>query len=119
MTDVLSFAIWGLNGRPKALSYELDRHVNVFFGPNGSGKTSILKILHSAMRNEPDFTSNINYQRASVKIHSVTYETEYILSYTKSSEGVTAADVSPTKPIGDVDRSFRMLSSMQGRSERW
>jgi energy-coupling factor transporter ATP-binding protein EcfA2 len=119
MTDVLSFEMWGLNGRPKALSYELDRYVNVFFGPNGSGKTSILKILHSAMRNEPEFTSNINYQRASVKIHSVTYETEYLLRYTKSSEGATAADVPTTKPIDDVDRSIRVLSSMRGRSERW
>ena len=43
MTDVVSFDIRGLNGRELPLSYTLDRYVNVFFGPNGSGKTSILK----------------------------------------------------------------------------
>jgi recombinational DNA repair ATPase RecF len=84
MTDVVSLEIRGLNGREVPLSYSLDRHVNVFFGPNGSGKTSILKILHSAMADEPALLSNLSLSSANVKIHSVTHQTVFSHNYIKS-----------------------------------
>ena len=119
MTDVLSFEIRGLNGREVPLSYVMDRHVNIFFGPNGSGKTSILKILDSAMRNEPECISNVSYQSAHVKIHSVSYSAEFLLSHTKSEEGEPTRTTSTAKLVDDVDRSMRAFVLGGGKADRW
>lgn len=111
MTDVTSFEICGLNGREVPLSYNLDRYVNVFFGPNGSGKTSILKIIHSALANEPTLLSNIAVHSANIRFHSVTYDKVFTLHYAKSEEDESAKT---TKPTDDVDRSAPVF----GRGDR-
>ena len=49
MAHITEFAITGLAGRTDVYSGRFNRDVNIFFGLNGSGKTSLLKILHSAM----------------------------------------------------------------------
>jgi predicted ATP-binding protein involved in virulence len=105
MTDVVSFKIRGLNGREVPLSYDLDRHVNIFFGPNGSAKTSILKILHSAMYNAPALISNISFQSANVKIHSVTYSKEFLLSYNKADKSLRRRLNPPMMLIALCERS--------------
>jgi hypothetical protein len=108
MTDVLSFEIRGLNGRELPLSYDLDRQVNIFFGPNGSGKTSLLRILHSAMRNEPELISNISFQSVDVKIHSITFDRSILLSYTKSTEICPWANLQwPNPPMMLIARCQR------------
>lgn len=53
VSHIVRFTINGLAGRSKPYSQDLDRHVNVFFGLNGAGKTSLLKILSSAMNQDP------------------------------------------------------------------
>jgi predicted ATP-binding protein involved in virulence len=118
--DVLSFEIRGLNGRKVPLSYDLDRHVNVFFGPNGSGKTSILKILHSALQNEPELISSVAYQSASVEIHSLRHDRNFLLSYIKREDGEPSMVAEPSAARlandDDVDRS---ISLRVRRAERW
>jgi ABC-type cobalamin/Fe3+-siderophores transport system ATPase subunit len=54
MSHIVSFSVAGLVGRDDVYSKELNRDVNIFFGLNGSGKTSLLRILHSAMSNNGD-----------------------------------------------------------------
>ena len=50
----------------------LDRTVNVFFGEHGCGKTTLLKILQSALSQDGDAMIGLPVERAEVDIYSVT-----------------------------------------------
>jgi predicted ATP-dependent endonuclease of OLD family len=67
---IVQFQIDGLAGREKPLQKRLHRDVNVFFGHNGSGKTSLLRILDAAMSNQTSELSDICFDRAEVVIYS-------------------------------------------------
>lgn len=68
MAQISSFRIRGLAGRSKVVSRSLRPDVNVFWGFNGSGKTSLLKILHSALRNDATSILRVPFTEASVVI---------------------------------------------------
>jgi predicted ATPase len=71
VAHVTEFVVEDLAGRIEPLSAKLNRHVNVFFGLNGSGKTSLLKILHSAMSGKAEILETVPFTRAEVKIFSI------------------------------------------------
>jgi ABC-type cobalamin/Fe3+-siderophores transport system ATPase subunit len=54
MARIMDFTIEGLAGRDDPFSVTLNPDVNVFFGLNGCGKTTLLKILYSALSNETE-----------------------------------------------------------------
>lgn len=66
MAYITHFEIEGLAGRTDKVAHKLHRDVNIFFGPNGCGKTSLLKILHSAMKNDSEPIRNTPLSSASV-----------------------------------------------------
>ncbi len=70
MAHIVEFSVEGLVGRKDSYSQQLNRDVNVFFGPNGNGKTSLLKILHSAMAADGSILTNVPFKAAEVKIFS-------------------------------------------------
>ena len=70
MSHITEFRIKDLAGSSRTITQKLDRHINVFFGPNGSGKTSLLKILHSAMASNTKILKNISFDKANLKIYS-------------------------------------------------
>ena len=70
MAWIERFAIKGLAGREDVCARELNRHVNVFFGLNGSGKTSLLKILHSALGNDATPLRTVYFESAEVHVYS-------------------------------------------------
>ncbi len=74
MAHIVEFSISNLVGRKGVYSQKLNRGVNVFFGLNGSGKTSLLKILHSAMSGNAVILNNVPFKRAVVKIYSIHYD---------------------------------------------
>ncbi len=63
--------VTGLAGRTETIRLNLNRHVNVFFGPNGSGKTSLLRLLHSALSNDKKQLNRTASTAASVEIEEV------------------------------------------------
>jgi ABC-type Na+ transport system ATPase subunit NatA len=63
MAMIRRFRIEGLAGRQDVCSAELNEFVNVCFGPNGSGKTSLLRILHSALSNKADLVKDVPFSR--------------------------------------------------------
>ncbi len=91
MSHVVSFSIEGLNGRSQPLEYTLNRDVNVFFGKNGSGKTSILKILHGAMSADVQHLQQVSFTKASVTIHTVSRSCDFTLTYEKGTTDTTNA----------------------------
>ncbi len=84
MSHILSFRIEGLAGRQEPLELELNRDTNIFFGLNGSGKTSLLKILHSAMSNDTTNLRSVPFTAAKVSIYSLTHEKVFTRSINKS-----------------------------------
>lgn len=94
MSYIVDFSITDLAGRKGVHAETLDRHVNVFFGLNGSGKTSLLKILHSAMSCDPRILRNVPFQAAEVRVYSVKYDR--VFTYTISME--------PAQPAKKVDQ---------------
>jgi ABC-type cobalamin/Fe3+-siderophores transport system ATPase subunit len=59
MSYITEFSICDLAGSDKVYSQKLNKDVNVFFGLNGSGKTSLLKILHSATSDDTNILVNV------------------------------------------------------------
>ncbi|MBZ8142267.1 hypothetical protein CLD22_20490 [Rubrivivax gelatinosus] len=72
MAHIVRIRIDGLLGRATPLELELDRTVNVFFGENGCGKTTLLKILQSALSLDAESMLSLPVDRAEVDIYSVT-----------------------------------------------
>ncbi|MEV0576499.1 ATP-binding protein [Streptomyces sp. NPDC050392] len=68
MPSITSFEIAGLAGRQGVVRHSLEPDVNVFWGPNGSGKTSMLKILHSALQDEASTLVRVRFDWAVVRI---------------------------------------------------
>jgi predicted ATP-binding protein involved in virulence len=77
MADIIRFKIEGLAGRSKPFEQTLNRHVNIFFGLNGCGKTSLLKILHSAMQNDVSLLARVPFTSVSVTMHSLSRNKAY------------------------------------------
>lgn len=68
MTQVRSFSISGLAGRKKIYTRELNRDINIFYGPNGSGKTALLKLLHSALASDPESLLGVRFDTALIDV---------------------------------------------------
>ncbi len=69
MTRIIEFEIKGLAGN-RQVRHTLSPEVNVFFGLNGTGKTTLLKVLHSAMRNNAASILRLPFSSATVTFYS-------------------------------------------------
>jgi len=83
MSHIIEFKISGLVGRKDVYKQKLNRDVNIFFGLNGSGKTSLLRILDSAMIGDSSLLEFVPFQSAEVKIYSLSYKQAFIRSIEK------------------------------------
>lgn len=83
MSRVSFFEIHGLAGRRKPIRHVLGPDINVFWGANGSGKTSMLKILHSALANDPANLLRVPFTRAIVGLVGDHSKQEYVRSLAK------------------------------------
>lgn len=83
MAHIVEFNVEGLVGRDDSYSQRLNRDVNIFFGPNGNGKTSLLKILHSAMAADSSILTNVPFKAAEVKIFSEHYGKVFTRTFKK------------------------------------
>jgi len=72
MAHIVRIRIEGLLGRSEPIELDLDRSVNVFFGENGCGKTTLLKILQSALSRDGESMLGLPVDRAEVDIFSIT-----------------------------------------------
>ncbi len=104
MSHIVSFRVMGLAGRTKPLEIELNRDTNIFFGLNGSGKTSLLKILHAAMANEADPLDAVPFTAAEVKIYSLSWDKVF----TRSIEKKGRVRKGRSKRHGVVHREIRI-----------
>ena len=90
MAYITEFTVHGLAGRDVVVSRKLDRHVNIFWGSNGTGKTSLLKILHAALENSVAALEAVPFRSAEVVFWSENHEAliqrTYVLADTDSEQ---------------------------------
>ena len=84
MAHIVEFTVDGLAGRKEPFQQKLDRYVNVFFGLNGSGKTSLLRILDAAMAARTSSLELVPFESAEVIIYSVDHDTTVVRSICKN-----------------------------------
>lgn len=77
MSHIVEFQVEGLAGKEKGFGHRLNRDINIFFGLNGSGKTSLLKILHSALSTNTAPLTNVPFTKAEVVIESLHYKKQF------------------------------------------
>lgn len=85
MAYIRSVVVEGLAGRSEAIHLDLDRHVNIIWGLNGTGKSTLLKILHSALSNDAGLVVRLPVKKAMVEI--VDEESDIILRRTLEYSG--------------------------------
>jgi len=71
MAHITEISIEGLLGRSESIHFELNRDVNVFFGENGCGKTTLLKVLDAALSRDGAAMEPLPITKAVVDIYSI------------------------------------------------
>ncbi|OUD15403.1 AAA family ATPase [Thioflexithrix psekupsensis] len=84
MSHIIKFSIKELAGRKKEYTRILNEDINIFFGLNGSGKTSLLKILHAAMSMDRDILRNVPFKQANIELSSKKTEETFIFEIKKN-----------------------------------
>src|SRR5260370_1109340 len=110
MPSIRSIRIEGLAGRQDVCSLTFNDYVNVLFGPNGSGKTSVLRILHSALSNETEMLKDVPFTKAEVVIYVYGEKSEATYRLDKTVKSVRQAVTDPVaRPIGRLARASREI----------
>lgn len=78
MTIIREFRITNLAGRKGELHQVLDPKVNIFWGLNGTGKTTLLRILDAALSNKTRSLPALPFERAEVTFYSETHDMEFV-----------------------------------------
>jgi len=84
MSYIREISVVGLAGKTKALSATLNRDINLFFGLNGCGKTSLLKIIHSVFKNDTSLLVNVHFTSARIVLYSENYKQEFVYTLDKA-----------------------------------
>ncbi|HET6406609.1 MAG TPA: ATP-binding protein [Chthoniobacteraceae bacterium] len=71
MAHITEINIEGLLGRTEPIHLKLNRGVNVFFGENGCGKTTLLKVLDAALDRDGAAMARLPVSKATVDIFSI------------------------------------------------
>jgi len=109
MAKFVEAQIDGLAGRPQVINVKFHSDLNVFWGLNGSGKTSFLKILHSALTGEVSGIVRVPFKSARVSFEDGSGSGKI---YTRS--------IRKTARISDLGREERELLEVleqEGASE--
>jgi ABC-type lipoprotein export system ATPase subunit len=88
--------ISGLAGSDKVIKCELNSDVNVFYGVNGSGKTSLLKILNSAATNNSSNLREVPFKSAKL---SINFYGIYVLERSIVNRSFEQSVVEPVKNV--------------------
>lgn len=77
MAHITRFKVSGLAGRSETIERQLHSPVTAIFGDNGCGKTSLLRVLASALSQDTDQLKSVRVEEAEVSIWSVSFNREF------------------------------------------
>ncbi|MGN8048170.1 AAA family ATPase [Curtobacterium sp. 22159] len=125
MTTIREIRISNLAGRSEELHEFLRPDVNVFWGLNGTGKTTLLKILHAALRNETATLKHLPFSRAEIRFYSEHRDADIVRTYDKTGLSIESNDQptlwtsSFTELDADDDRVNGQLTPDSGWDTKW
>lgn len=126
MAHVTRVHVEGLLGRTEPLSLDLNRDINIIFGNNGCGKTSLLKIINAAMNMSSEEMVGIPVKRVEVDIHSVDRDDVFTHTWERSKEspGIKQVESERMRLIASLspeDPNFRDYMRLLGdtRKSAW
>jgi len=106
MSHIIDADIQGLAGKKGSTQISFDRSLNIVYGPNGTGKTSLLKILHGALAGEAESLLNVPFVHATVRFYSRTHDAIYTRTLDKAV--LTDKGLLPAKrALGSKNTSLR------------
>lgn len=111
LSHIVSFKVGGLAGRREVYARELNRDINLFFGLNGSGKTSLIRILRAAMRGETHSLRHVPFEWAEVSIYSMNFDRVFTRSFRKDRL------MSPEPDEDSEIESFEIVESETSKAE--
>lgn len=106
------FRIYGLAGNQIPLERTLHRTLNVFWGLNGGGKTSLLKILHGAFNDDATALQRVPFERAEISMRTNDGSILYKRTLTKSA--VQDPLLEHTEPEDGTFTNERMIQIGEG-----
>jgi len=108
MSHFIDAEIHGLAGKTSPTKTVFDRHLTIIYELNGSGKTSLLRILHSAMTGDAASLRNVPFSSATVRFWSAFNQATYTRTIDKSMVGEPVATTTrmppPTRQAGILRR---------------
>lgn len=111
MAHITDIAIEGLLGRAEPIKLALNRGVNIFFGENGCGKTTLLKVLDAALSRDGTAMERLPVQKATVDIFSIEENKVYRHTWERRAPEVSSQLTS--RQLELIDREY--LETLDGR----
>ena len=106
--------LWGY----RDIELRFNSDVNILIGPNGSGKTTILNLLHAILSLDLQSLANINFDRAEIKLKSFEGRSVRTIK-TNFEDGLLKVSVGSNKYTIDIDpRTVRKITQRSLFSER-
>lgn len=84
MVHIVRASIQGLAGRKGSVSFEVNRHLLAFWGRNGGGKTSVLKIIAAVLGNSFEGLASAPFDSAEVVLRSEDYDCDICYNITRT-----------------------------------
>jgi energy-coupling factor transporter ATP-binding protein EcfA2 len=104
VTIIREFRITNLAGRKGELHQVLHPKVNIFWGLNGTGKTTLLRILDAALSNKTRSLLALPFERAEVTFYSETHDMEFVRCFDNSQ---------PTSVDDTTDEEWVLVSDFE------
>jgi len=98
-------------------SIRFNREINVIFGGNGSGKTSLLKVLHSALANDLTEIKRISLTSATVVIEDAQLEEDQ--PWFPATSVTRTTPQSYPHPGEKLEQAFGSLSRRTNQQKQW
>jgi len=129
MAHILNANITGLAARDQRLEIDFDRYTNVIFGLNGGGKTSLLKILESAMSDDVTSLDMVKFKTAKVELYSLDHKCNVTRIYQPGKEKtanqvmlfIDEEGLTRRYPVGDMTAKWKTEcdDKQAGAVARW
>lgn len=87
MAHITEIKIEGLLGREDPIHLKLNRDLNIFFGENGCGKTTLLKVLDAALSRDGSAMHRLPVTKATIDIYSIQDDKTYRHTWERRDQG--------------------------------